>query len=232
MDILCLSSAWIFVEPPHIPKQDWHVRHCSPCWPSRALDLTERGETDRKRNPTLPLSTPVFQGQSTGSVDVGTSEAVKVKILLLGDVTAPKALRIELSSENDLFFFYWHVVDSQGFTVIQEQQKLMADFSDFAGILIKMLNNCIKETHHYLAVFVMMKDGQARLDFIQNMVCDRPVSFFSVLSGSFGSSRLVIPRLLASYCLISHHTLLWHSRVQLVPSLARTGVQICGVACT
>lgn len=44
-----------------------------------------------------------------------------------------------------------------------------------------MLNNCIKEPHNHLAVFVMTRDGRARLDFIQNM----EYKFIELLSADF-----------------------------------------------
>ena len=54
-------------------------------------------------------------------------EAIKVKILLLGDEGAPHSIRVELSSEADLFFHYMHVVDEVGFRMMQESQKLMVE---------------------------------------------------------------------------------------------------------
>jgi len=54
-------------------------------------------------------------------------------------------VRIELSSENDLFFHFAHSLDDGGFVSVQEEQKLMIDFPQYAAVLIKMLNNCIKE---------------------------------------------------------------------------------------
>ena len=45
----------------------------------------------------------------------------------------------------------------------------MVEFADYPNVLIRMLNNCIKEPHSHLAVFVMKQDVDARLDFIQNM---------------------------------------------------------------
>lgn len=47
-----------------------------------------------------------------------------------------------------------------------------------------MLNNCIKEPHSFLAVFVMQRDGHARLDFIQNM----EYKFVELLSCDFVAS--------------------------------------------
>jgi hypothetical protein len=38
---------------------------------------------------------------------------------------------------------------------MQESQKLMIDFAEYPNVLIKQLNNSIKEPHSYMAVFVM-----------------------------------------------------------------------------
>lgn len=43
----------------------------------------------------------------------------------------------------------------------------MVEFQDYPNVLIRMLNNCIKEPHSHLVVFVMQHDVNARLDFIQ-----------------------------------------------------------------
>lgn len=130
-------------------------------------------------------------------------EAIKVKILTLvralrrrwtaaqrptpllrrvqGDEDLPQSVRVELSSENDLFFHYMHFLDEAGFRTVQEQQKLMVDFADYTNVLISMLNNAIKNPHTHLAVFVMQRDGLARLDFIQNM----EYKFLELLSVNF-----------------------------------------------
>ena len=75
-------------------------------------------------------------------------------------------VKIELTSENDLFFHYTHIVDEDAFRQMQEQQKLMIEFHEYPNILIKMVNSCIKEPHSFLAVFIMNRDGTAKLDFI------------------------------------------------------------------
>lgn len=82
----------------------------------------------------------------------------------------PSVVRLELSSEADLFFHYMHIVDEKEFLRIQEQQRLVVDFIDYPTILIRMLNACIKEPHVHLALFTMNSEGDdSRLDFIQNM---------------------------------------------------------------
>lgn len=116
--------------------------------------------------------------------EVGTLEAVRVKMLLLGDDAkcargrrdraphctapcrtahapssrlpscpylptctlrrrrSPGVVKVELTSENDLFFHYTHSLDEQGFRLVQEQQKLMVDFAEYPTVLIRMLNTC------------------------------------------------------------------------------------------
>ena len=50
---------------------------------------------------------------------------------------------------------------------IVEETRLMVDFNDYPAVLLRMLNQCIREPHIQLAVFVMHPTGEARLDFIQ-----------------------------------------------------------------
>ena len=52
---------------------------------------------------------------------------------------------------------------------MQENQKLCITFNEYATLVKKMFNNCINEPQSFLAVFIMQKEGTARLDFIQNI---------------------------------------------------------------
>jgi len=67
---------------------------------------------------------------------------------------------------------------------MQESQKLCVSFKDYAGLNKKLFNNCIAEPHCFIAVFIMQKDGSARLDFIQNI----EYKFIELLSIDFGNS--------------------------------------------
>jgi hypothetical protein len=106
---------------------------------------------------------------SDETISAGTVEAVKVKMLLLGTDDHPTSIRLELSSESDLFFHFMHMIDEQDFQSIQEQQKLVVDYSEYPNILIRMLNSCIREPHTHLSIFIIRGEEDARLDFIQNM---------------------------------------------------------------
>ena len=89
-----------------------------------------------------------------------------------------------MTSENDLFFHYTHEVDEDKFRHMQQQQKLMVDFQEYANIFVKMANSCIKDPHSFLAVFIMDHHGKAKLDFIQNI----EYKFIELLSCEFMAS--------------------------------------------
>ena len=113
--------------------------------------------------------------------EVGTLEAILAKVSVQGDAAAPTAVKVELTSETDLFFHYSHVLDERAFKAVREEQRLMIEFSDYANVLARSLNQAIKEPQTHLAVYIMNRDGQARLDFIQNM----EYKFVELLSVAF-----------------------------------------------
>jgi hypothetical protein len=110
-----------------------------------------------------------MQVSDEAAQEVGTLEAIKAKVLVLGSDAEPEAVRVELCSENDMFFHFTHAVDAASFKTLQEEQSLMIDFSEYANVLSRMLNKAIQEPQTHLAVFIMHRDGHARLDFIQNL---------------------------------------------------------------
>ena len=105
-------------------------------------------------------------------------------LIYQGEPNNLQNVKIELTSENDLFFHYTHIVNEDSFRMMQENQKLMIEFTDYTNILIKMVNSCIKEPHSFLAVFIMNRDGTAKLDFIQNI----EYKFIELLSCDFMAS--------------------------------------------
>lgn len=113
--------------------------------------------------------------------EVGNLEGITVRILIKEDSTGMQGVRVELSSENDLFFHYMHFASSETFRKIHDTQRLMVDFPEYPQMLKKMVQNCYQMPHSHLAVFVMQKDGTASLNFIQNM----EYKFIELFSCSF-----------------------------------------------
>lgn len=116
--------------------------------------------------------------------DIGTLENIRIRILLQGDPQKPHVIKLELTSEADLFFFYTSIIDEAYFQKLKDEQKLNVDFTGLLSLLLKMSNNCQKEPQNYFSVFFMQRDGQARLDFIQNM----EFKFLELLSLDFIAS--------------------------------------------
>ena len=121
---------------------------------------------------------------SNGPQEVASFEAIRCKILLGGDENSPSQIRIEWSCENDLFFHFTSDVDEETFKVMQDNQKLCIQFNEYSNLTKRLLNNCINEPQSYIAVFIMQKEGTARLDFIQNI----EYKFMELLSIDFVNS--------------------------------------------
>jgi hypothetical protein len=101
--------------------------------------------------------------------DVGTLESIRTRVLIQGESNAPQVIKIEFTSEVDLFFNYASIINEEYFLKIKDDQKLNVEFQGFLGLMLKLINNCQKEPQNFFCVFFMQKDGQARLEFIQNM---------------------------------------------------------------
>ena len=151
--------------------------------------------------------------------EVGTLEAIKVKVLVLGEDSSPQHIKVELTSENDLFFYYLHSIDESIFAEMQESQKLMIDFSEYSSVLMRMLNSCIKEPQCFLAVFIMQRDGQGRLDFIQNI----EYKFIELLSLDFmaGEEEMVRGQITYRYNAVKSKLALMQARLSDISSLVK-----------
>jgi hypothetical protein len=160
-----------------------------------------------------------IQDAGTGPQEVGTLEAIKIKVMVLGEDNNPQHVKVELTSENDLFFHYIHAVDENSFRLMQESQKLMIEFSEYPTILIRMLNSCIKEPHSFLAVFIMSRDGQARLEFIQNI----EYKFIELLSCEFvaSSEEMIRQQITFRYNAVKSKLALMQARLQDINNLVK-----------
>ncbi|KAA6423199.1 MAG: hypothetical protein FRX49_07186 [Trebouxia sp. A1-2] len=119
------------------------------------------------------------------SSDAGSVEAIRVRILVRGSPPELEAVRVELTSESDLFFHYTHTIGPAAFRQhMQEAQKLMVDFNDYPSVFLRMLSSCIQAPQNHIAVLLMEPSGNARMDFIQNM----EYKFVELLSCQFQAS--------------------------------------------
>lgn len=91
---------------------------------------------------------------------------------------------MDVTSENDIFFFYFDEVDEEEFNKRRIEQKLTLDYCQYATVLTQLLNGCATEPQTQHAILTIEDDGQrARLDFIK-------VAYTPLLTGAYSSYAL------------------------------------------
>ena len=58
-------------------------------------------------------------------------------------------MKVQLSSDHDIFFLFETVLNEDQYKVVQVSQGLHAEFTDFPQMLVKMLNNCTRPGSRY-----------------------------------------------------------------------------------
>ena len=137
---------------------------------------------------------------------------------------APESIRVELSSESNLFFHFVHDLDADSYAELQESQKLMVEFAEYPTVLLRMLNSCIKEPHTHLAVFnVEAEEGGSRLDFI----CNMEYKFVELLSLNFeeSSEDLVRQHVTFRYNAVKSRLAMMQARLADVNAIVRVKVR-------
>ena len=111
--------------------------------------------TQTQTQPSSPITTTTTTSTATTP---GMFEAIKCKLLLQGPDDSPTALRLELSSEVDLFFSYVHAATEDGYRAIHATQRLLVDFADYPKILVRMMNELLQEPHLHVGVLTLLGD--------------------------------------------------------------------------
>lgn len=150
----------------------------------------------------------------------GIFEPVWVKVLISGQQACPSIVRVELSSECDLFFQYVHSIELSKYQEIQESQNLMVEFPDYPAVIIRMLNSCIREPNMYFGVFSMSPSlREAKIEFIQNV----EYKYISLMNCDFfrASEEIVQSQITYRYNAMKQRLSVLHSRLFEVNSLIK-----------
>ena len=102
---------------------------------------------------------------------------------------------------------------------MQDNQKLCINFQEYANLTKKLFNNCINDPQSFIAIFIMQKEGSARLDFIQNI----EYKFIELLSIDFVNSPDDTVRKQISYRYNALRTKLelMQNRIQAISNIVR-----------
>lgn len=100
----------------------------------------------------------------------GNSQGVK-DILTFRIITKPNGegyaeLKLEISSEHNLFVAYVSKIDDKKFEKMKKMQQLNFNFQNLLSMLVKQLSLCDKNINQYSAVFYLNKISAHKLDFL------------------------------------------------------------------
>lgn len=80
-----------------------------------------------------------------GLQKIGALEPLNLKILVRGFEANPDAVKIEITSEYDLFLHFTYLCDRTEFRILAETQKLLVDMDHLTSVLMKLANDSIRE---------------------------------------------------------------------------------------
>lgn len=114
----------------------------------------------------VPIELRAVVGGETSS---GSLEQLRVKVLSSGEDRNLASMRLEITTESDIFFHYTCIVNDQGFLRLRDDQNLVCEFPEFLMTLLKMMNRCIREPGRFIGALLLGSDGSANLEFVENL---------------------------------------------------------------
>jgi hypothetical protein len=102
--------------------------------------------------------------------DLSSFEPIILKLLIdnANENNIPNHIKIELSSENDIYFHFTNIIDENKFKVIKKEQNLNINFSEFCQLFEKICENCRAYPNEYICFFIINKQGNSILKFIKH----------------------------------------------------------------
>jgi hypothetical protein len=118
----------------------------------------------------------------SSSSEPGTMERVRFKVAIATEsgvndfvvgateIKEVRAVRVELTTETDLFFQVRFEVNMDSYFRIQEAQSLTVDLCGFVTSIVTALNSCIKDPNAFFAVLTLAAGTSGgKLEFVQNV---------------------------------------------------------------
>ena len=106
-----------------------------------------------------------------GKKDICSYEGIMFKVLKMQSYSKsiPRHIKIEIFSENDLFFHFTSIVDEEIFKVMKEKQFLTIEYKDFIPLIEELCENCLGDNDIYTINFIMKKKGEASLEIVKKL---------------------------------------------------------------
>lgn len=104
-----------------------------------------------------------------GDEQEGSQETIQCWVFVKGPKKAPELLKLELTSEQDLFFHYSKIETLESFEDLKLTQKLTLEFDGFIGLLIKLLSSVQMASDAHFTILTIQEESRAQLTFVQNL---------------------------------------------------------------
>lgn len=79
-------------------------------------------------------------------------------------------VRIELTTESDVFFHYTNSISRGDYPRLQQEQRFMVEYELLPQVLAKMLRSCVDDPETFICIFIMNQANQCgTLNFLQNL---------------------------------------------------------------
>lgn len=135
----------------------------------------------------LKLKIPIeLRVQEEGQASqVGKMVEIECKLLAQYRGKSLLEVKLELTTELDLFFSYSHFLNVDNFRGTQKDHKLLVNLDDYPDMLHRLITSCANKPQEFICIFTMRRNGWARLDFVQNLKC----KFLELLTCDFIISK-------------------------------------------
>jgi hypothetical protein len=93
-------------------------------------------------------------------------EQLRVKVMVEYEHEFPKTIKIELTSDTEIYFNFLFECNDWEFKRIKANQNFFIEFREYPEFIIKNLER-LKATDKYLATFTIFSETEGRLDIIR-----------------------------------------------------------------
>ncbi len=96
-------------------------------------------------------------------VNLSTTEELRFKIVVQGPEDSPEEVLLEVTTDNDLYFYYTHTCNEDKLATISKQQHFCSELREYARSLIKVFNKAQQDSRKFSCAITILSDSKATL---------------------------------------------------------------------
>ena len=110
-----------------------------------------------------------YENSNITEEDKSVFKSLVCKILTTDEMSQQINIKIEISNDSDLSFYYTTEINSSLFQKIKEEQKLTCDYTNFSDLLMKYFDFFNDNKKSYLGVLNIKNDKNAKMELMENL---------------------------------------------------------------